>query len=188
MSEAMPEVSAAGGVVSGVGALIKGQMTANSLLAQARAEEVQAEQAREAGTYDVYRQQLQAAQSIGRATAAYGASGVASGSTSEQSVLMAGAANAELDRQVILHGADIKAVNYENESSLNKFGANSALEGSYFSALGSVLGGSSTALSSMVGPSGGGGGGSTPASSAQPGAPTQLPASLEDPSISSGVA
>lgn len=188
MSGVMPAIGAAGGMLGAAGALVKGQMTANSLLAQAKAQELQATEARQAGDYNAFRSQLGATAALGRAEAAYGASGVSSGSVSEQSVLMAGATNAELDRQNIIHGADIKAINYENEASLNRFGANSALQGSYFSAIGSLLGGSASALSNTVGPSGGSSGSEGTSSSLTPGAPTQLPASLEDPSISAGVA
>ena len=114
-------------------------------------ERVQAGEAEEAGQFDVFKQQLKATQSLGRATAGYGAAGVASGSTSVQDVLGAGAMNAELDRQEILHGADIKAVSHENQASLDTFGANSALEGSYFSAIGSVLGGGASAAGNLIG-------------------------------------
>lgn len=151
MAAAIPAMGVVGGVISGMGALKKGQMTANSLQAQAGLERVQAGEARQAGEFNAFRSQLQATQSLGRTTAAYGASGVSSDSTSAQAVLMAGAQNAELDRQNIIHGADIKATTYANQASLESFGANSALHGSYFSALSSVLGGSSQELGNLVG-------------------------------------
>lgn len=174
MAAAGPIMSLTGGAIGAEGALLKGQMTANSLNAQADQERIQAEEAKQAGAYNVFRQQMQATQSLGRATAAYGASGVASGSTSEQSVLMAGAMNSELDRQNILHGANMKAVQYENQASLNKFGANSALEGSYFSAIGSVLGGGQTQLANRATSGGGSSGSSTSLT------PAEAPATTSD--------
>jgi len=144
MAGAMPAVSSIGGLVSAGGSLLKGRMTANTLNAQAEMQRVQAEEALQAGQYNAFRQELVAKQALGRAAAAYGAAGITSGSTSAQSVLMAGAMNAELDRQNIIHGSEINAINHENQASLDEFGGNSALEGSYFSAIGSVLGGSSS--------------------------------------------
>ncbi len=131
-----------GGGIQAGGDILKGQMTANSLRAQAEQQRVQAEEATQAGQYNAFRSQLQATQVLGHNEAAYGASGVTSSSTSVNEVLRAGATNAELDRQNIIHGADIKAINYKNEASLEEFGANSALEGSYFAAIGDILGSS----------------------------------------------
>lgn len=150
MAGAMPAAGAVGGVVSAYGSLLNGQNTANSLNAQAGMQRVQAGEALQAGNYDAYRQALMAREAQGRATAALGASGVASGSSSEQAVLMSGAINAELDRQNILHGADIRATNYENQASLDSFGASKALEGSYFSALAGVLGGASSGIANLT--------------------------------------
>jgi hypothetical protein len=62
-------------------------------------------------------------------------------------VVQASHQNAELDRLNILHGADIRAINYENQAAMDKFGADSAIKGSYWSALGSITGGAVNAAS-----------------------------------------
>lgn len=151
MAGAAAGAAAVGGIVSSAGALLKGQTTANSLNAQAQIQEQQAAESKQAAQYNVFRSQLNASMAQGRASAAYGAAGVSSSSESAQAVLMAGAQNAELDRQNILHEADYRAINYENQASLDRIGADSSLEGSYFSAMGSALGGSTALLGNMTG-------------------------------------
>ena len=150
ISSLMSGVQVGGGVVAGIGALEQGKMTYNTLEAQAGMQQTQAQEAMTAGDYNAYLSGVRATQQIGAATAEYGASGVSTASGSPADVLMAGARNAEMDRQTILYGADLEAVNHENQASLDSFGANSALEGSYFKAIASVLGGASGALSNAA--------------------------------------
>ena len=127
-----------GGVLSAYGDIMQGQMTSQSLQAQAKLQEEQANEAGEAGQFNAARSMLISGQKIGQSIASYGASGVTQGSGSVQDVLGASAANAELDRLNILHGADIKAINYNNQASLDRYGADSALQGSYWKAAGSI--------------------------------------------------
>lgn len=127
---------AIGSGLQAIGALQQGQSTANSLDAQANLQIQNAAEAEAAGHFNAMRSTLNSNQKIGTITANYGASGVTSASGSVQSVLTASASNAEMDRLNILHGADLQAIQYENQASMERRGAQSAITGSIFSALG----------------------------------------------------
>lgn len=129
---------AGGGGIAAYGNIIQGQMTAQTLDAQANLQESQASEAEQAGGYNASRAMLLANQKIGQIKGAYGASGVSQTSGSVQDVLGASAASAELDRLNILHGADIKAINYNNQASLDRYGAQSAIYGGNWKAAGSL--------------------------------------------------
>lgn len=138
MSAAIPIVGAG---MSAYGALQQGKMTSDSLNQQADSLEAQAQEARVKGEYDAMRNQMLAARKIGVAEAAYGASGVSSSSGSVLDVIQASHQNAELDRLNILHGADIRAINYMNQASMNRYGAQSAMLGAHWKVLGALTGG-----------------------------------------------
>ena len=131
-------VSIAGAGLSAYGAIQQGQMTSDTLNNQANNLQAQANEAESKGQYDAMREQLVSNQKIGTSIAAYGASGVAANSGSALNVIQASHQNAELDRLNILHGADIRAINYQNQASMDRYGAQSAKLGSYWSALGDV--------------------------------------------------
>lgn len=147
-------VSAGAGGISALGSLFGGQSTANSLNAQADLQMQNAQEAESQGKYDAMKSSLVAGQKIGAITAGYGASGVSSNSGSALEVLRASASNAELDRLNILHGADVKAVNYENQASLDRLSASSALNGSIFSAIGNLGLGIANGVSKGLGSAG----------------------------------
>ena len=128
----------AGAALSAYGAVQQGSMTSDSLNEQARYLTAQAQESKAKGQYDAMRQQVVADHRIGASIAAYGASGVQQNSGSVLSVLQASHMNSELDRLNILHGADVRAINYYNQASMNRYGAQSALLGSYWKALGSL--------------------------------------------------
>lgn len=135
MAAAVPLV---GGAVSAYGDIQQGQMTSDSLNEQARNLTAQAAEAESKGNYDAMRQQLIAEHKIGTSIAAYGASGVSANSGSALNVIQASHMNSELDRLNILHGADIRAINYQNQASMDRYGADSAKLGSYWRALGAM--------------------------------------------------
>lgn len=124
--------------MSAYGALLQGQMTNQSLQAQAGIQTQNAAEAEAQGQFNATEQGLRSSEAIGKEEANFGASGVTATSGSVQNVLAASNAHAELDRLNILHGADIKAINYQNQASMDRYGGQSALLGSYFSAFGSV--------------------------------------------------
>jgi hypothetical protein len=128
----------AGGALSAYGDIQQGQMTSDSLNEQARNLTAQAVEAEQKGQFDAMRQQLLSDHKIGASIAAYGASGVAANSGSALNVIQASHMNSELDRLNILHGADIRAINYQNQASMNRYGADSARLGSYWKALGAM--------------------------------------------------
>lgn len=147
-----------GTVFGAYGSLVQGNETSNLLDNQARLQRTNATQALAAGKFNADRQSVIATKHIGGMTADYAASGVSSDSGSVIATIGASAANAELDRQNILHGAEMKAVNYENQASLDELGAKHALQAGYFNALSSVVAGGAGAMSYGMGssPSGGG--------------------------------
>lgn len=128
----------AGAGISAYGDIQQGSMTADSLNQQATSLMQQAQEAEAKGQYDANRQQIVAGHRIGTSIAAYGASGVTSNSGSVLDVIHASHTNAEMDRLNILHGADIRAINYQNQASMNRYGAESAKLGSYWKALGAL--------------------------------------------------
>ncbi len=139
------------------GALVQGQNTANSLNYDAQVQQNNATTALTTAKFNADKQSLLATRQMGAATAAYGASGVSADSGSVMAVMGASAANAELDRQNILHGGDIRATNYENQVSIDQLGASNAIKSSYFNALSAmVAGGGKIAANNQT--AGGGGG------------------------------
>lgn len=128
----------AGGALSAYGAIQQGNMTSDSLNQQADNLMAQAAEAEQKGQFDAMRQQLISQHKIGASIAAYGASGVNTNSGSALAVVQASHMNSELDRLNILHGADIRAINYQNQASMNRYGADSARLGSYWRALGAM--------------------------------------------------
>lgn len=127
-----------GGAIGAFGQLYAGAMTANSLDAQADLADEQANEARRAGVFNSMRMMRHANQVMGSATANFGASGVSASGGSATAILGASAANAELDRLNIIHQADIRATNYENQATLDRFGGSAARTGSIFAAAGTL--------------------------------------------------
>lgn len=132
MAAALPVV---GSAVSAYGALQAGQSTSQALNAQADLAIQNAQEAEDKGQFDANRQMLIAGKRIGESTAAYGAAGVTE-SGSVVAVHQSSMANAELDRLNILHGADVRAIQYRNQAAMNRYGAESAIKGSYWQAAG----------------------------------------------------
>lgn len=138
MAAALPIVGAG---ISAFGALQQGKMTSDSLNNQANNLQAQSDEAEQKGKFDAMREQMIATQRIGTSEAAYGASGVSANSGSVIDVIQASHQNAELDRLNILHGADIRALNYQNQAAMDRYAAKSAIQGSQWQALGAITGG-----------------------------------------------
>lgn len=131
---------AGGAGLSSIGGLIQGRRTADALNYQADLQRNNATLALQSAKFDSDRQSIFANQKIGAAKAGYASSGVdVSNSGSALAVLGASASNAELDRQNILHGGEIKAINFNNQASMDEKAAKQSLQASYFSALGSFF-------------------------------------------------
>ncbi len=146
------EASAIGGSMTGAyGAIIQGQAQGNAL---DRAAEIERNNARldiQTGEANAMLSSMRSDKAIGKISAAYGASGIASDSGSVLDVLAASTSNAELDRQNIMHGAKVRAVNYENQAAMDEMGAKSAVQGSYMNAFGSLIMGGSKAFGQGAG-------------------------------------
>jgi hypothetical protein len=152
--------AAAGKVVGAAGAIMQGQAQAAALNAHADQQIQNAQEAENQGQFDAVRSDMNSGLKIGRITANYGASGVSASSGSVLDVLGASHMNAELDRQNILHGADVRAINFQNQASMDRVGATNAIQGSYWSALGQLGAGGADAYSKAYGgatPTGGSG-------------------------------
>lgn len=102
--------------------------------------------ARQQGAYNAARQQGVSQRSIAKTTTAYAASGVATNTGSAAAVIGASAANAELDRQNIVHGADIRATAYTNQANMEIYQGQSAILNSHFKAIGALTGGATDIL------------------------------------------
>lgn len=145
-----------GSTVGAIGSIYSGQSTANALEVQARENDQNAKLAREQGDYNSMRAGMLAAQHIGGMKAGFGANGVESTSGSVLATLNASAMNAEMDVQNIQKGAAVKAINFENEASMERLGAGNAKTASYFNAFSQMTLGSGKAFGEA--PSGGSGG------------------------------
>ena len=142
MAAAIPLVGAG---ISAYGSVEQGKMTSDSLNTQAQNLRAQAAESEAQGAYNAQRQQIMAGAKIGSETASFGASGVKANSGSALDVIQASHQNAEMDRLNILHGADIKAINYSNQASMDQYGAESALKGGWMKAIGSLAQGGAQA-------------------------------------------
>lgn len=141
------EASAVTGSVFGAaGALVEGRAKADALDRAAEIERNNAALDIQTGEANAALSAIKSNKQIGSISAAYGANGISSDSISALSVLAASTSNAELDRQNIMHGAKVRAINYENQATMDEIGAKSALQGSYLNAISSVMMGGSKAF------------------------------------------
>ena len=126
MSSESGGLAIAGGGVGAFGALQQGQDQSNALNRAAQIERNNAALDIQTGAANAELSSMNSNRRIGAISAAYGASGIASDSGSVLNVLAASTSNAELDRQNIMHGAKVRAVNYENQAVMDQIGATSA--------------------------------------------------------------
>ncbi len=145
------ELMAVGGGVSAFGALQQGQDQSATLDRAAKIERQNALLDIETGQANAELSSISSNKRIGAISASYGASGVAADSGSVLNVLAASTSNAELDRQNIIHGAKVRAVNYENAAAMDTIGSDSARKGSYMNAFASLLGAGSKMFGQSAG-------------------------------------
>lgn len=131
-------LQAGGGIIGATGAIYAGEMESGALTAQANLQRQNAQLDLEAGNANAARSQIISGQKIGGIQSAAAASGVTQ-SGSVLSVMAASSMNAEMDRQNILHGAQVKAIQADNQASMDELGAQSAMTGSYFKAVGDMF-------------------------------------------------
>lgn len=127
----------AGTAMSVIGALNQGQQAKDAANYNAQVANNNAIASRQQAEANAAAQQRRARQQIGAARAGYGASGITM-EGSAMDILESSAAMAELDRQNILYGGEIKSQGYQSTAGLELMRGENAETGSYFSA-GSAL-------------------------------------------------
>ena len=105
---------------------------------------------REQASRDAASQQRLSRQVIGAGRAAYGASGITT-EGSAMDVLQSGAELAELDRLNILYKGDLKALGYSDQSKIDTYASNNAIEQGHFASAAGYISGASGAMSSAGG-------------------------------------
>lgn len=144
-------VLGAGAAIGAAGSLMQGQAQATALDRAAQIQRQNAALDIQAGEQNAVLSTIHSNKQIGSITAAYGANGISADSGSALSVLAASVSGAELDRQNIMHGAKIRAINAENQAQMDEIGAQSAIRGSYLNAIAGVMTGGSKMFSNTQG-------------------------------------
>lgn len=132
----------AGTVMSVVGALNQGQQASDAANYNAAVANNNAIAARQQAESNAAAQQRKARINQGAMVAAYGASGVGT-EGSPMDILEQSASMAELDRQNILYGGELKAGGYQATAGLELMRAENAQKGGMFNAASALLSGAS---------------------------------------------
>lgn len=114
-----------GGVMSAQSAQRQAKAKADADRFNAAVAKRNADAARSQGAQDAAAKEREGIKQIGAARAAYGAAGVTS-EGSPLDVLASTASNIELDRQTILYKANLRAMGYEDEATLDLMAADNA--------------------------------------------------------------
>lgn len=139
----MSYAAAAGAALSIYGSMKQGIDQKSTLDYKAQIEEQNAHATMISAKLNADKQMLQFSKLQGADIANYGASGVSADSGSVLSVLASNAASAELDKQNILYGGQIRSVNYENQASMDRVAGDRANTAGYISAIGNLFKGGS---------------------------------------------
>lgn len=134
----------AGTAMSVIGAINQGQQAKSAANYNAQLANNNAIAARQQAEVNAAAQQRASRLKIGSMVAGYGASGVTM-EGSPMDVLEASAATAELDRQNILYGGELKSGGYQSTAGLELMRGENAETGSYFSAGSALLSGAAKA-------------------------------------------
>lgn len=146
----MAAAAAAGPIMQGYGNYLSGQAQSEAYDYQAQVAENNVQVAKQQGAYDASRMMVMASKKIGSQEAGFAASGVSLQSGSAMAVLASSAATAELDRQNILHGADIKAVNFANQASIDRIAAKNTKSASLLGLAAGGIGGAGSAYANSI--------------------------------------
>lgn len=128
----------AGDLMAGIGGIYAGDMESAALNAQANLQRQNSILDLQAGNANATKSLIMSGQRIGALQGAAAASGV-SQSGSVLSLMAASSMNAEMDRQNILHGEQVKAIQAENQATMDEVGAQSAQTGGYIKAVGGAI-------------------------------------------------
>jgi hypothetical protein len=147
----------AGMAMSALGAVRQAQATANAENYNAQLAEQNAQVATAQGNVAAEAQGRDAQRNIGRALAAYGASGVQTDTGSPSDVLAESARGAALDNLTIKYNAKLRALGLQAQAGLGRANAENATQSGYINATSSLLQGAGKMMSM-----GGGGGTGSP--------------------------
>lgn len=132
---------AIGAVVSVVGALSQANAASNAAKYNAQLAEQNAVTARQQAAASAEASDREARQRIGAMEANYGASGISLSEGSPIDILRQSATAAEMDRQNILYGGEVRASGYGNTATLDRYNASASQTSGYLRAGGELLGG-----------------------------------------------
>lgn len=150
----MFEFLIAGGLKA-AGQVQQAEEQSNSMLREADAQDQNAKIAAAAGRYNIARQQSEAYKVIGGVEADYAASGITADSGSVLDVIRESHINAELDRQNIKYGADLRVLEAKSRSAALRVGAENAKRAGYYGALTTLFGAGAMGASGLKPGSGG---------------------------------
>jgi hypothetical protein len=124
--------------IGAISAISSAKQQSDSSKYNAKVAENQAISSRQQAEANAITQQRSAAKKIGSMQAAYGASGI-SVEGSSLDILEESARNAEMDRQNIIYGGELRAIGSEGTAILEKNRASNAMSSGYLSAAGSIF-------------------------------------------------
>lgn len=130
--------AAAGALIQGYGAIRGAQDKSSTLDYEAEVQERNARATMVSAKLNSDKMMMQFRKIQGNDIANYGASGVDQSSGSVLAVLGSNAESAEIDKQNLLYGGQIRAINYENQASIDRVAASRTMTAGYLSALGGL--------------------------------------------------
>ena len=134
-------LTAVGAVTQAVGAMKSASAKSDALEYNARMADRNALIARQQASFEATRQDKLGRMRIGAIRAGYGASGAGS----NEDVLSMSITNAELDKQTILYKGELRAMGYQDEAALDRYGASIAIEEGRYASASALLGGAGRA-------------------------------------------
>lgn len=137
-----------GFLIKPIGSIYAGEANAAAANYNAQVAKQNSIIARQQGQAAMEAQSRDTQRTMGRAIAAYGASGVSGDTGSPMDVLADSARMAELDRLTIQYNSELKATGYEQQASLDFFKEKTARTSGYLNAAGDLYDSASKAAAS----------------------------------------
>lgn len=131
-------IQMAGGLLQAYGQIQQGEGQAKAYEFNANVADQNSNRALFQSAQEERQQRIQARQQIGQMRADYGASGVTM-EGSPMDVLAESVANAEMDALNIRYGGQVKAANFRNEATMNRYAASQSRSAGYYGAASSLL-------------------------------------------------
>lgn len=150
--------AAAGTLIGAYGAWKAGEDQSDALDYQKQIAQQNARNSMIAAKINASRANMQFQKLQGQDIANYGASGVEGSSGSVLAVLGANAQGAEMDKQNILYGGQLRAINYQNQASVDSVAAGRASQAGTLGAVGGLFLGASRLYGNSISSADDGGG------------------------------